>query len=244
MGFSDSLPGNLPAGLAIAGGLRLPRSIIRGGTLTAVSGTQLIDLVNGTLAGNASCTIVVSITGSTAGDYQNTISAGALITDQGVTNSLPGSDHLVVTSSSGGGGNSTGGGKRGRGNNNNQNQSAVPTSGFIIPVTGFAPEMITKLDSSSHPAYDTTSLTIEIPVIKVNTSIVGVEIQERQLGCFLAAEPGGLAEWNGLPDLERQQRADCPCGQCRWETRRIFQTEIAGCRRIYLCVWRGISLYL
>jgi LPXTG-site transpeptidase (sortase) family protein len=175
MGFSDSLPGNLPAGLAIAGG-SAPAPVNQcGGTLTAVSGTQLIELVNGALAGNASCTIVVSITGSTAGDYQNTISAGALITDQGVTNSLGASDHLVVTGSSGGGGNPRGGGNKGRGNNNNQNQSTVTTSGFIIPVTGFAPGMVTKLDASSLPAYDAISLTIEIPVIKVNTSIVGVE---------------------------------------------------------------------
>ena len=175
MGFSDSLPGNLPAGLAIAGGTAPAPVNQCGGTLTAVSGTQLIELVNGALAGNAACAIVVSITGSTAGDYQNTISAGALITDQGVTNSLPASDHLVVTGSSGGGGNPRGGGNKGRGNNNNQNQSAVTVNEFIIPVTGFAPGMITKLDTSSRPAYDATSLTIEIPVIKVNTSIVGVE---------------------------------------------------------------------
>jgi LPXTG-site transpeptidase (sortase) family protein len=175
MGFSDSLPGNLPAGLAIAGGTAPAPVNQCGGTLTAVSGTQLIELVNGALAGNAACAIVVSITGSTAGDYQNTISAGALITDQGVTNSLPASDHLVVTGSSGGGGNPRGGGNKGRGNNNNQNQSAVTVNEFIIPVTGFAPGMITKLDTSSRPAYDATSLTIEIPVIKVNSPIVGVE---------------------------------------------------------------------
>jgi LPXTG-site transpeptidase (sortase) family protein len=175
MGLSDSLPGNLPAGLAIAGGSAPAPVNHCGGTLTAVSGTQLIELVNGTLAGNASCTMVINITGNTAGDYQNTISAGALITDQGVTNSLGASDHLVVTGSSGGGGNPRGGGNKGRGNNNNQNQSVVTTSGFIIPVTGFAPGMVTKLDVFSRSAYDATRLTIEIPVIKVNTSIVGVE---------------------------------------------------------------------
>jgi LPXTG-site transpeptidase (sortase) family protein len=179
MGFSDSLPGNLPTGLAIAGGSAPAPVNHCGGTLTAVSGTQLIELMNGTLAGNASCTIVVSVTGSTAGDYQNTISAGALKTDQGVTNSLPASDHLVVTGSSGGGGNPRGEKRgRGRGNNNNQSQPVVTTGGFIIPVTGFAPGMVTKLDAFSHPAYDTTSLTIEIPVLKVNTSIVGVESKQ------------------------------------------------------------------
>jgi LPXTG-site transpeptidase (sortase) family protein len=175
MGFSDSLPENLPAGLAIAGGPAPAPVNNCGGALTAVAGTQLIQLANGTLAGNASCTIIVSITGSTAGDYQNTISAGALTTDQSVTNSLPGSDHLVITNSSGGGGNSKGGGNKGKDKKISQNPSSVPTSGFIIPVTGFSPGMVTKLDASSRPAYDATSLSIEIPVIKVNTSIVGVE---------------------------------------------------------------------
>jgi LPXTG-site transpeptidase (sortase) family protein len=179
MGLSDSLPGNLPAGLAIAGGSAPAPVNNCGGTLTAVSGTQLIELVNGTLAGNASCTIVVSITGSKVGDYQNTIAAGALITDQGVTNSLPASDHLVVTGSSGGGGNQGGGGGGGNNNNNNKKKkSVVAANSFLIPVTGFAPGMITKLDTASRLTYDTTRLSLEIPVLKVNTSIVGVESKQ------------------------------------------------------------------
>ncbi|HLO16167.1 MAG TPA: class F sortase [Anaerolineales bacterium] len=54
----------------------------------------------------------------------------------------------------------------------------MATNTFLIPVTGFAPGMITKLDTSSRPAYDATSLTIEIPVLKVNSSIVGVESKQ------------------------------------------------------------------
>jgi LPXTG-site transpeptidase (sortase) family protein len=174
MGFSDSLPGTLPSGLAIAGGSAPTPVNNCGGTLTAVPGTQLIELTNGVLGASSSCTIVISVTGATAGNYQNTIPAGALRSDQGATNGTPASDRLVVAGSTGGGGNQGGGGG-GSNNNNNKKKSAVAANSFLIPVTGFAPDMVTKLDASSRPAYDPTSITIEIPVLKVKTSIVGVE---------------------------------------------------------------------
>ncbi len=177
MGVSDSLP----AGLQIAGGSAPAPVNNCGGTLTAVSGTQLIELVDGVLAGNSSCTMVVSITGSAAGDYQNTIPAGALRTDPSVnvTNNEPATDTLRITGSSGGGGNPGGGGNGGGGsNNNNKKKSAATVNSFQIPVTGFAPGMVTKLDISSHLTYDATSLTIQIPVLKVNASIVGVEAKQ------------------------------------------------------------------
>ena len=66
MGMTDTLPN----GLTIAS---RPTVNHCGGTLTAVAGTQLIELQNGSLAGNAECTIQVSVTGSNPGDYQNTI---------------------------------------------------------------------------------------------------------------------------------------------------------------------------
>jgi len=164
MGFSDSLP----AGLAISGGSAATPVNNCGGTLTAVSGTQLIQLRDGLLAGSSSCTITVNITGNSPGSYLNTIPAGSLVTDSNtnVTNSLPATDTLVISGSSGGG--------RGK-KNKTTNPPQTATSEFIIPVTGFAPGMVTKLDVASRPAYDATSLTIEIPVLKVNTSIVGVE---------------------------------------------------------------------
>jgi LPXTG-site transpeptidase (sortase) family protein len=160
MGMSDSLPN----GLSIAGGSAPAPVNGCGGTLTAVSGTQLIQLVDGTLAGNSSCTIVVAITGSNPGDYQNTIPAGALTADPNTQNTEPATATLTITSSSGGGG---GGGG-----------SPAPTTqaqGFIIPVTGFAPGRVTQLNTADRPHYAVTGLTIDIPVLKVNTPIVGVE---------------------------------------------------------------------
>ncbi|HSB03115.1 MAG TPA: sortase [Anaerolineales bacterium] len=166
MGLSDSLP----AGLEIAGGSAPAPVNHCGGTLMAVSGTQLIQLTNGSLGGNSACTIVVSVTGSTTGDYENTIPAGALHTDPSVnaTNGLPAIDTLTITGSTGGGG----GGGRGRRNNPPGTSAA---NGFLIPVTGFAPGKVTELDASSRPVYDATSLEIEIPVIQVAASIAGVE---------------------------------------------------------------------
>ena len=149
MGFKDNLPGNLPIGLEILGS---PAPVNHcGGTLTAVSGTQLIELVDGTLAANAACTIIVAVTGKINGSYTNTIPAGNLTTNEGATNHVQTVDTLVVTGASSGGG--------GNGNNNGGSPPPASTvSGFLIPVTGFRPDIITKLDGFTHPMYDTTNI--------------------------------------------------------------------------------------
>jgi LPXTG-site transpeptidase (sortase) family protein len=71
-----------------------------------------------------------------------------------------------------------GGGGRPRNNNNNADgtQTAATANAFLIPVTaGFAPGQVTRLDASSRLAYDATGLRLEIPVLKLKNSIVGVE---------------------------------------------------------------------
>jgi hypothetical protein len=90
LGLSDSLP----AGLTIAGGSAPAPVNNCGGTFTAVPETQLVQLTGGSLAGNGSCTMVVAVTGSTPGDYENTIPAGALVTDPAITNLLRPQIHL------------------------------------------------------------------------------------------------------------------------------------------------------
>jgi LPXTG-site transpeptidase (sortase) family protein len=164
MGMSDSMP----SGLQIAGGSAPAPVNHCGGTLTAVAGTQLIELANGALAGNSSCTIVVPITGNNPGDFKNTIPAGGLHADPTVRNIEPATDTLTIT-----GNPVPRGGGRNRGNRTGTT-AATNANAFVIPVTGFAPGMITKLDSASRPTYDKTSLAIDIPVIKVNSPIVGV----------------------------------------------------------------------
>jgi LPXTG-site transpeptidase (sortase) family protein len=52
---------------------------------------------------------------------------------------------------------------------------ATPVLGFLIPVTGFAPEKVTPLSTDSKPAYAATDLRIEIPSANVNLPIVGVD---------------------------------------------------------------------
>jgi LPXTG-site transpeptidase (sortase) family protein len=47
-------------------------------------------------------------------------------------------------------------------------------------VTGFPPNEVTRLEATSKPSYDPTALTIEIPVLHVNTSIVGVPKQDEE----------------------------------------------------------------
>jgi len=96
MGLSDNLPGALPAGLAIAGAPAPAPVNNCDGTLTAVAGSQFIQLASGTLAASASCTIVIAVTGDTPGSYQNIIPAGNLTSNEGATNNTPATDTLVV----------------------------------------------------------------------------------------------------------------------------------------------------
>jgi LPXTG-site transpeptidase (sortase) family protein len=176
MGFQDQLPGDLPVGLEIVGSPAPVNTC--GGTLTAVEGTQLIQLADGALAFNSTCTITVGVTGKVAGDFTNTIGPGQLGSNEGATNHDSTTDTLVVTSGSP----DQGGGSSGGGKNSGKKNKPAPTGqavgGFLIPVTGFAPERRTPLNLSTRPHYDVTSIRLQIPVIGVDTSIVGVQIQD------------------------------------------------------------------
>lgn len=79
------------------------------------------------------------------------------------------SDSLTLTPLGGGGG--------GGGGGNNTSSSGVGAGGFLIPVTGFAPDAVTDLSVAPRQVYSPTNLTIEIPVLKVNTAIVGVQLK-------------------------------------------------------------------
>ena len=104
MGLKDTLPGTLPAGLVIANP-PAPAPINHcGGDLSAVAGTQIIELTNGSLAASSACSIVVSVTSNQPGSYQNIIPEGTLSSGQGATNHAPATDTLAVIAGSAGGG--------------------------------------------------------------------------------------------------------------------------------------------
>jgi LPXTG-site transpeptidase (sortase) family protein len=96
LGVTDNLSGGLV--IAPAGS---PAAVTTcGGTLTATPGTILIKLENGTLAGGStsSCTITVSValTSTAFGNYLNSIPAGRLINNEGITNLRPATDTLKI----------------------------------------------------------------------------------------------------------------------------------------------------
>jgi LPXTG-site transpeptidase (sortase) family protein len=184
MGFEDDLPGDLPIGLEIAAS---PSPVNNcGGTLTAVAGTQLIKLEDGVLDTNAACTLVIPILGNIQGSYTNTIEAGKLTSNEGATNHDSTTATLVVTGTAAGGSGSGGDDDdqgvvvrgAGRGAANIPPALLPAVSGFLIPVTGFRPDATTSLNEATRPSYDALDLQIEIPVIDVNTSIMGVQIKD------------------------------------------------------------------
>jgi hypothetical protein len=70
VGYTDTLP----AGLVIATNNMLSQSCVPPGTISAVSGSSLVSLSGATLAANASCTISLEVTGTSAGPKVNTTS--------------------------------------------------------------------------------------------------------------------------------------------------------------------------
>ncbi len=103
LGLADILPGTLPAGLEVASSPAPAPTNSCNGTVTAVPGTQSIQMAGGSLGANASCTIVVSVTGTTPGNYQNCIPLGSLTNDQNATNNQAACDTLQVQGQNSGG---------------------------------------------------------------------------------------------------------------------------------------------
>ena len=192
MGMSDSLP----TGLLIAGS---PAPVNNcGGTLTAVPGTQLIELTGGTLAGNSSCTIVVPITGSVPGDYQNTIPVGGLVADPNTRNTAPATATLTITGgppppNTGVGGTPTNPPTTGGGQPDSPAARAATNNAFLIPVTGFKAHVETDLSQVPQETYMATGdVTLEIPSLKVKIPVVGVP---KKNGTWNVAWLGNAAGW-------------------------------------------------
>jgi LPXTG-site transpeptidase (sortase) family protein len=178
-----------------------------GGTLTAVAGTQAIQLAGGSLTANSSCTIVVAVRGAAPGSYTNTLEAGSLTNDQGTTNRLPSTDTLVVTSTTGVGGPGAGGGGGG-GNNNNDDDNdgnVIPNTGTsapLIPLTGFPPHRNTPLQTRLTSPYAAPALTLEIPVLDVEATILGVEEKNGRWDVAWLQDQVGWLNGTAYPTLE------------------------------------------
>ena len=89
VGFTDTLP----AGLAISTPNGLTGSC-GGGTITAAGGTKTITLAGATLAASTSCTFGVTVTGTAAGQQNNT--TGAISSNEGGTGGTASASLTVV----------------------------------------------------------------------------------------------------------------------------------------------------
>ncbi|HEX4480398.1 MAG TPA: hypothetical protein VH082_06285 [Rudaea sp.] len=90
-----ALTDNLPSGLSVASTPNA--STTCGGSVSATSGATSVTLTGGSLAANATCNIVVSVTAQSTGSYTNVIPAGALTDTQGVTNTSVATAVVSVT---------------------------------------------------------------------------------------------------------------------------------------------------
>ena len=82
---------------------------------------------------------------------------------------------------------------------NNNSLGDPAGSGFLIPVTGFAPNTATELNARSRPVYNSTDLSIKIPVIKVDTSIVGVEQKDKDWDVSWLQDQAGWLNGTAYP---------------------------------------------
>jgi len=183
MGLID----NLPAGLAIASPPAPAPVNNCGGTLTALSGSQVIQLTNGVLVAASDCTMVVAVVGASPGEYENIIPSGSLITDPAITNTQPAADTLVVTRPSrpgdGGGPSGPGGGGQ-----------------ALIPITGFAPGRDTDLSGLPITRYNALNdVTLEIPILRLKLPIVGVPMKNKTWDVNWLLNQAGWLEGSAFP---------------------------------------------
>lgn len=91
-----SLTDSLPPGLAVSDPAN--PSTTCGGIVTALPGSSQVRLSGGSIPAGGNCTFRASVVASQAGTLTNTIGAGAIESQQGLTNELPDSSDLSVFS--------------------------------------------------------------------------------------------------------------------------------------------------
>jgi uncharacterized repeat protein (TIGR01451 family) len=90
-----ALSDTLPSGITIATTPNLATTC-GVGTPSGVGGGSTVGVTGGTLAASATCTLSVSVTGSTPGSYLNTIPTGSVTSTQGATNAAPATATLTI----------------------------------------------------------------------------------------------------------------------------------------------------
>jgi LPXTG-site transpeptidase (sortase) family protein len=79
------------------------------------------------------------------------------------------------------------------------NPANCPSS-FLIPITGFSPNVVTQLDFAiPRPEYINTNISLEIPVLKVVTSIVGVQQKDSRWDVSWLWDQAGWLQGSAYP---------------------------------------------
>ncbi len=89
--LTDNLPANLTVALTPSAS-----TTCAGGSVAAAPSATAVVLTGATLPASGSCTVTVNVLSNIAGTYVNTIPAGDLTTNEGVTNQTPTSGTVVV----------------------------------------------------------------------------------------------------------------------------------------------------
>lgn len=89
---------NLPAGLQVAGGAAPAPTNACGGTFAPNPGDTTLQLSGGTMPiGYVTCDMTVAVTGPNPGSYTNIIPANSITNNEGVSNTSPTQDTLILT---------------------------------------------------------------------------------------------------------------------------------------------------
>ncbi len=101
------------------------------------------------------------------------------------------SDALQLNPVVGGGGGGGGGG--------NVSPTATTGTGFQILVTGYAPDIVTPLDVENKPSYNSSNLVLEIPSIRVNSGVTGVQLKDGWWDLSWLQDQAGWLEGTAYP---------------------------------------------
>ena len=78
-------------------------------------------------------------------------------------------------------------------------EPALLTNGFLIPVTGFAPDIVTDMSNVPSAVYSNTSITLDIPSLSVNIPIVGVPKEMGTWNVSWLTDQAGWLEGSAFP---------------------------------------------